>query len=524
MNSGTMDEDLTEIAPHGVCFYPDHMTIDQCRDDVTYYHMPVKQLSKEGGTSRSMRNYLANMVYVGVLACMLDIDMAAIETALEWQFGGRAKLVKTNLSMIRSAHLWAADNLEKSDPYKVEQMDRTDDYLLVDGNTAGALGSIYGGVTVAAWYPITPSTSLADALTQYADELRCDNQGRASYAIVQAEDEMSAIGIVMGAGWAGARAMTATSGPGVSLMSEFVGYGYFAEIPAVIWDVQRVGPSTGLPTRTSQGDLISCYWLSHGDTRHVCLLPGSVAECFEFGWRAFDLAEELQTPIFVLSDLDLGMNLWMTTQFDYPSEPMKRGKVMTADQVQQSGFHRYKDVDGDGIPYRTLPGTDHPLAAYLTRGSGHDIDAIYTEDPGNWVNNMERLHRKFESARELVPEPVVDMVPGAELGLVAFGSTDMAIKEARDILREAGIKSSYLRLRALPANMKLHNFIAQHDRVYVIEMNMDGQLHKLIQLEIPEMAHRVRSAAFSDGLPLTAEIVTTIIQSMECDEHGDDSD
>ena len=515
MNPATLEKDLAEIPPNGVCFHPDSLEIEIVRDDLTYYPMPVKHLSRVGGSSRSLRNYLTNMVYVGILAQILDIEMDAIEAALDWQFGGRSKLVNVNLPVIRAAYDWAVSDLKKSDPYRVERMNRTDGYILADGNTAAALGAIYGGMTVAAWYPITPSSSLADALTQYASELRRDEQGRASYAIVQAEDEMSAIGMVLGAGWAGARAMTTTSGPGISLMSEFAGYGYYAEIPSVIWDVQRIGPSTGLPTRTAQGDILSCYWLSHGDTRHVCLLPGSVDECFEFGWRAFDLAEEFQTPIFVLSDLDLGMNMWITEPFAYPDKPMKRGKVMTAEDVDKNGFHRYRDVDGDGITYRTLPGTDHPQAAYFTRGSGHDTDANLTEDSQVWLDNMVRLRRKFESVRESLPHPVVDLILGAEVGLIGFGSTDMAIEEARDRLEESGLETSYLRMRALPANQQLADFIASHNRVYVVEMNLEGQLHKLIQLEFPEMASRVRSAAFLDGMPMTAENITRIVQGIE---------
>ena len=519
MNPDTVDEDVQTISSNGVCFYPDHIVVDNIRDDLTYYPIPVKQLSRVGNVSRSLRNYLANMVYVGALARMLDIEMDAIEAALDWQFGGREKLININLPVIQAAYDWAADGLMKSDPYRAERMNGTDGYILLDGNTAAALGAIYGGMTVAAWYPITPSTSLADALTKYASELRRDDHGRSNYAIIQAEDELAAIGMVLGAGWAGARAMTATSGPGISLMAEFAGYGYYAEVPAVIWDVQRVGPSTGLPTRTSQGDILSCYWLSHGDTRHVCLMPGSVSECFEFGWRAFDLADELQTPIFVLSDLDLGMNTWMTKPFDYPDEPMRRGKVMTAEDVQNNGFHRYKDVDGDGIPYRTLPGTDHPQAAYFTRGSGHDADAHYTENSKTWLDNMERLRRKFESAREYLPEPVIDIVKGSEVGLVGFGSTDVAIGEARKILDESGLKTSYLRIRALPANQQLKDFITSLDRVYVVEMNLEGQLHKLIQLEWPELAVNVRSAAFSDGMPMRADTITSIIQRMEGSQH-----
>jgi 2-oxoglutarate ferredoxin oxidoreductase subunit alpha len=372
-------------------------------------------------------------------------------------------------------------------------------------------------VTFAAWYPITPATSLADALNEYLPQLRREPDGKATYSVIQAEDEIAAIGMVIGAGWAGARAMTSTSGPGISLMTEFAGYAYFAEVPAVIWDIQRMGPSTGLPTRVSQGDVLTAYYLSHGDARHVCLLPATMQEVFEFGNTAFDLAERLQTLVFVLSDLDIGMNLWPTPPFKYPDKPMDRGKVLSAEDLNRlnGSWKRYADVDGDGIGWRTLPGTDHPLAAYFTRGTGHNEAAGYSERPEDWSKNLERLARKHETARTLAPPPIIDMQAGAEIGLISYGSNDPGVKEARDRLATRGVKTSYLRLRALPLEHTLVEFIKKHPRLYVIENNMDGQMHSLIQLHAPEHAARIVSVAKCDGLPLSARWITGAILEQE---------
>jgi len=505
MNRDTALEDIQNLASGGICLYPQEWNLQHDRNDITYYAMPVEELVEKNEVPPNLVSYVSNMVYVGVLATLLNIDLDAIAFSLDFHFGGKTKPINMNMAVVRAAYEWAQDNLAKSDPFWIEPMDKTTGMLLLDGNSAGALGAVFGGVTLAAWYPITPSTSMIDALREYLEDLRTDPEtGRATYAIVQAEDELAAIGTVIGAGWAGARAMTATSGPGISLMSEFAGLAYYAEIPAVVWDVQRVGPSTGLPTRTSQGDVLKAYFLGHGDTKHVVLLPSSLMEAFEFGWRAFDLAERLQTLVFVLSDLDLGMNLWMSEPFKYPDVPMDRGKVLTADDLERLGqFARYKDVDGDGIGYRTLPGTDHPLAAYFTRGTGHNEEANYSERPEDWAANMQRLNRKFDTARTLVPKPVVDRVKGAELGIIAYGTTDACVVEGRDQLREHGIETDYLRVRALPLENTTREFIAQHERVYVIENNTDGQMAKLICMEYPDLAGRVISIAHSDGLPLT---------------------
>jgi 2-oxoglutarate ferredoxin oxidoreductase subunit alpha len=375
---------------------------------------------------------------------------------------------------------------------------------------------VFGGVTVVAWYPITPSTSVIDSVTDYLSQLRIDPEtGHKTYVVIQAEDELAAIGILLGAGWAGARAMTATSGPGISLMAEFAGLGYFAEIPAVIWDVQRVGPSTGLPTRTGQGDITFVYTLGHGDTKNIILLPSTIKECFEFGISSFNLAEKLQTPVFVLSDLDLGMNNWMSEPFDYPTEPIDRGKVLSAEDVAEHGFARYKDIDGDGVGYRTLPGNEHPRAAYFTRGTGHNERAIYSERGEDWVANMDRILHKFDTARNLVPGPVVDEMTGAKVGIIAYGTTRYAIEEARDRLAADGVATNFLRLRALPINEEVKSFVAAHDRVYVIELNRDGQMQDILLTEMPESATKLISIAYLDGMPLTARWVVEAIMAKE---------
>lgn len=517
MNMATVYDDIRQAAPGGICLYPEEWKIKHERDDVIYYPIPVKELVASMDVPSSLRDYVANMAYVGALAALLGIDLTEIEVALDFHFAGKQKPVKLNMDMVQMAYDWSQENHTQASPYIVERMSSTDGMILMDGNSAGALGAVFGGLTFAAWYPITPSTSLIDTVRTYAADMRHDPEtGQATYAIVQAEDELAAIGMVLGAGWAGARAMTATSGPGMSLMGEFAGLAYFAEIPSVIWNVQRVGPSTGMPTRTSQGDIMAAYTLGHGDTRHVCLLPSNLAEAFEFGWRALDLADRLQTLVFVMSDLDLGMNLWMSDPFEYPDEPLDRGKVLTADDLDRlEDFGRYKDVDGDGIAYRTLPGTDHPRAAYFARGTGHDEYAVYSEKPEDWLTNMERIMRKFETASQIVPKPVIDESEGVKIGLIAYGTTDPAVVEARDLLRADGIETNYLRLRALPLSQEVLDFIARHDRVYVLENNQDGQVARIIYMEHPELAQQVKSIAKLDGLPLTARWVIESVVEQE---------
>ncbi|NWG20815.1 MAG: 2-oxoacid:acceptor oxidoreductase subunit alpha [Chloroflexi bacterium] len=516
-NPRTADEDLAALPPGGVCLHPGDLKFGAPRSDVSFYPLPVRDLVKQSGADARLRDYIANMVYVGALAELLSIDMGEIKDALSRHFKGKPKPIDLNYGVVTAAAAWVRDHLPKTDPYRVAPMDRTSGMILVDGNTAAAFGALMGGMTVCAWYPITPSTSLVDALTELAPILRADTDTETTtYAIVQAEDELAAAGMIVGAGWAGARAMTATSGPGLSLMNEFVGLAYFAEAPCVIWDVQRMGPSTGLPTRVSQGDVLSAYYMGHGDTRHVVLFPGSMTECYEFGYQAFDLADRLQTPVLVLSDLDLGMNNWMSEPFTYPETPLDRGKVLTADELDQiKGWGRYKDLDGDGIAYRTLPGNPNPKAAYLARGTGHNEYAVYSERPGDWQRNMDRLARKHETARTLVPAPVVIERDDATIGIIAYGSTDPAIREACDVLHDRGISASYLRIRALPLETTLRTFLAKYERVYVVEMNQDGQMAQLVQLHAPEAAARVRSVRICDGMPLSAQFVVEQIQQIE---------
>lgn len=520
MNPTTVAEDMAEVAENGVVLYDDSLPIAARRKDVTYIAMPVKDLVKEASLPFSLRDYVANMVYVGYLTYLLDIEMDEIKAALEWNFGGKTKPIQLNFDMVQRGYDTAKESVVNEQPYRVERMSGFNEgKVLVDGNTAAALGALFNGVNLVSWYPITPSSSVADAINQYAPKLRTDPEtGKATYAIVQAEDELAAIGMVIGAGWAGARAMTATSGPGISLMSEFVGLAFFAEIPAVIWDIQRMGPSTGLPTRTSQGDILSTYYLSHGDTRHILLFPSSPAECFDFAGAAFDLAERLQTPVFVLSDLDLGMNYWISDQFDYPEKPMDRGKVLTAEELKELGasWGRYKDVDGDGIPYRTLPGNKNPLSTYFTRGTGHNEYAVYSERPDDWEQNLERLYRKFETAREYVPKPIIDEQEGAKVGIISLGSNDPAVAEARDRLTAAGVETSYLRLRALPLTGSVQEFIKKHDKIFIVENNFDGQLFKIILNAAPTASPKLVSAAKCNGMPLSARWITdTVMDNLD---------
>lgn len=518
MNPATFAQDLADVLPGGAFFYADHINLAINRDDIVTYPMPVKELTRDSGAPSNLRDYVANMVYVGVLAQVLDINLDMLYQALNFHFKGKTKPIDLNFDVIQAAVNWTGENLHKNDPYRVEPMDATHDFIMADGNTAGALGAIYGGVHFVSWYPITPASSLPEAIQAYLPKLRKDPEsGKNTYVVVQAEDELAAIGMAIGAGWGGLRAMTATSGPGLSLMTEFAGLSYFAEVPIVVWDVQRVGPSTGLPTRTAQGDLTFTHFLGHGDTQQIVLLPGSVNECFEFGWKAFDLAERMQAPVFVLSDLDLGMNQWMTTPFEYPDSPLERGKIYWEEDLERvnGNWARYKDVDGDGIPYRTVPGNRHSGAAYFTRGTGHTEEARYSEDAEVWHQLLNRLKEKFEGARSYVPRPVIDSNGNAEIGIVSFGSTESAILEARDELGGEGLNIDYMRIRAIPFTTEVEDFIKQHDRIYVVEMNRDGQLHQLLSLDYPKDASKLVSLAHTDGLSLTAKRVCESIRTHE---------
>jgi 2-oxoglutarate ferredoxin oxidoreductase subunit alpha len=518
-NPATWHQDLRTVRPGGVVVHEEVYSNADVRADVTYYPVPFSKLAKSKIQNDTLRKQLANMIYVGVVAGLLGIPWESLEHAVKRQFLAKPKAVQVNLDAIKVGYDYWQDNFSKTDPYRLEAMTGVvEGKVLVEGNQAAAIGALMGGVTVVAWYPITPSSSLCEYLIAYSDRFREDPKTQEKLiSVVQAEDELAAVGMAIGAGWAGARAMTSTSGPGISLMAEFSGLAYYAEVPVVIFDIQRIGPSTGLPTRTSQADLGFVYTLSHGDTKHLVLLPGSVEECYEFARDAFDYSDRFQTPVFVLSDLDLGMNLWMTPEFKYPEKPFDRGKVLSkADLERLAGeWGRYRDVDSDGVTYRTLPGTDHPAAGYFTRGSGHDENARYTEGADAYARNMDRLLRKLETARQTLPAPVIDE-SGASIGLIAFGSTHAAVVEARETLAASGKAVDYLRVRALPLSDDVAAFISRHEHVYVVEQNRDGQLYDLIRLALPaNLIERLRSIRHYNGQPIPANAITEPLTQLE---------
>jgi 2-oxoglutarate/2-oxoacid ferredoxin oxidoreductase subunit alpha len=518
MNPETSKEDMLSLPPGAAAIYEESANLHQFRDDVACYPVPFDKLTAAVCPEAKLRKLVKNMIYVGVAARLLRMDVGAVEAALRKQFAKKVKAADLNWAAVQAGYDYSSATFSKNDPFVLEAMNETQGKIIIDGNAAAALGCIFAGCTVAMWYPITPSSSLVENFIDYAKRYRIEEDGKATFAVVQAEDELAAIGAVFGAGWAGARAMTATSGPGISLMAEFAGLGYYAELPGVIFDVQRTGPSTGMPTRNQQGDLLSVAFLSHGDTKHVMLIPGSVKECYEMAQVAFDLAEQLQTPVFVMSDLDLGMNNWMSEPFAYPDKPLNRGKVLRAEDLTRlGGFARYKDVDGDGVGYRTLPGTDHPLAAYFTRGSGHNEKAQYTERPDDYFNNMERLSKKFETARSLVPRPEIVQTGKSKIGLIAFGSSDFATRESREQLgKEYELDTDYLRLRAYPFSREVHEFVASHERVYVIEQNRDAQMLSLLKLDLlAEEIVKLRSIRHFNGLPIDARSVTDDLVTQE---------
>lgn len=522
MNPATMATEMKFLVPGGVLFYADDIKFESTRDDVILYPMPVRRLVKEADPPQNLRDYMANMVYVGVVAQMLGIDMDVIYDVLDAHFKGKKKAIDSNWAIIQAAASWARDNLIKQDAYFVEPMPPLEGYIISEGNAASALGSLYGGVQFTAWYPITPASSLAESVMEYLPSLRSDPEtGKTTSIVIQAEDEIAAIGMTVGAGWAGLRAMTSTSGPGISLMAEYLGLAYYAEVPVVVWDVQRVGPSTGLPTRTAQGDLTFANFISHGDTEYVILLPSNVKECFEFGWKSFDIAERLQTPVFILTDLDIGMNYHISPRFEYPDQPIDRGKVLWEDELQamldkmDGKWGRYLDIDGDGIPYRTLPGNRHPASAYFARGTGHDEMTRYSEDPDVWERGLNRLKHKIWQNRYLLPEPEIHTIQGAKFAIVGYGSTDPAIIEARDLLAEMGIATDYMRIRSLPFRDEVCNFLHDHDHTYVVELNRDGQLKQLLTMHYSECGSRLRQVSHIDGMPITAKWIVERILKME---------
>jgi 2-oxoglutarate ferredoxin oxidoreductase subunit alpha len=511
LNPETAQDDVQALPAGGVAIYEENFNLDQARGDVFFYPVPFDNLTASVCPEVKLRKLVRNMVYVGVVAQLLAIDLGVVESGLLRQFAKKQRVFDLNFGAVKAGFDYAQQNLTKRDPFFIERMNKTAGKIIIDGNAACGMGAVFAGVTVIAWYPITPSTSVIESTTDLLKKLRVTPEGKATFAVVQAEDELAAIGMVLGAGWAGARSMTATSGPGLSLMTEFCGLGYYAEIPGVIINVQRTGPSTGLPTRTQQADLLSVAFLSHGDTKHPILLPGSVKECFELTQAAFDLAERTQTPVFVLTDTDLGMNNWVSEPFDYPVKPLDRGKILTAEDLERlDGFARYRDVDGDAVGWRTLPGTRHPKASYFTRGSGHNDAAKYTENPQEYQALMDRLALKFEKMRALLPAPVVVKGGSSKIGCVAYGSTDCALTESLDQIKQRyGKDVDYMRIRAWPFAHEIHDFVASHDRIYVVEQNRDAQLASLLKLDLPAaQVTKLRSILHYNGLPVDAEFIT----------------
>jgi len=512
MNPETALADIAAMPQSGVVIHEENLKLAEGREDLIYYAVPFDKITAEVCPVPKLRKLVKNMIYVGVAAQLLGMGLSVVEEALRWQFSNKQKVFDLNFGAAKAGFEYAQQNLAKRDPYAVERMDKNGGKIIVDGNTSSAIGAVFAGVTVVAWYPITPSTSTIEATGDLLKKYRKAADGKATYAVVQSEDELAAIGTVFGAGWAGARSMTATSGPGMSLMAEFCGLAYFAEIPGVIVNVQRVGPSTGLPTRTQQADILSAATLSHGDTKFPLMLPGSVKECYELTRDAFDLAERAQMPVFVMSDLDLGMNNWITDPYEYPTKPLDRGKVLTAEDLERlGGFARYRDVDGDGIGWRTLPGTKHPKAVYFTRGSGHGETSAYTEKPEDYKNIVDRLARKFDqTVRSLVPEPEIVKNSGAKIGFIAYGSTDFALRESLDLIKSRyGIEADYLRLKAYPFAASVKEFVERHERVYVVEQNRDGQMASLLKLDLPaRLATKFSSILHYNGWPVDAESIT----------------
>lgn len=530
MNPQTAADDVRAQRPGTVCIHRDDMDLAGLRDDVRFFPAPFTKLAEKAypadNKDKSYRDKLrkvVNMVYVGVVAHATAIEMEAVEAGIRREFPGRkAKAAEINVAAARAGFEWARANMPDDLPFRVSRIDATKDQVLIEGNKAAALGAVFGGASVLTWYPITPSSSLAEYAEEFLKKHRVGPDGARTFAVVQAEDELAAIGMAVGAGWAGARAITGTSGPGISLMTEFIGLAYFAEIPVTVVDVQRMGPSTGLPTRTSQGDVVKLHTLGHGDCRHIVLIPGSVGECYTLTVEAMDLAQQFQTPVFVATDLDLGMNLWLTDPFPYPEKPLQRGKVLSADDLERLGqFERYKDVDGDGVCYRTVPGTASPLAAYFTRGTGHNETSGYSERPEDWKKNLDRLALKLETARGQIPRPVIEGDPGAPIGLIAYGSTHPAVAEARDLLRDHGVRTAYCRVRALPVSDEVTHFIERHPRVYVIEQNRDGQVAALLRSNLRgALADRIVPVTHYNGTPIAAENIVRPILGWEKSPSG----
>ncbi|MBM3985188.1 MAG: 2-oxoacid:acceptor oxidoreductase subunit alpha [Planctomycetes bacterium] len=513
-NEATIEQDIRLVPPGGVLVVDEEIRkVEQVgRSDITVYAVPMGAIAKPFGPDPRLRKLLANMVYVGVVAHLLGLDLEVLKQAVHDQFSGKEKVVKLNLDVVMAGLEHARQHFDAARcPFRVQRSNLTAGQILIEGNQAAALGALMGGATFCAWYPITPSSSLCESFIDYARTHRVDPQTDvARFAQVQAEDELASIGLVIGAGWAGARAFTATAGPGISLMSELAGFAYYAEVPAVIVDVQRVGPSTGMPTRNQQSDIQSCYRLSHGDTEHIVLLPSGPEELYEHMQQALDLAERYQTPVFLMSELDMGMNIWMSQPLRYPERPLDRGKVLDAQALKQvQEFARYKDVDGDGRSSTTLPGTRHPKAPYFTRGSGHTESAGYTEDAHEYRVVLDRLKRKVTGSTRDTPRPVLE--GEGEIGLIHFGSTSFAVDEARELLAAMGLRTRSCRVRALPLHDEVLEFVRACRVTYVVEQNRDGQLADIVRLRAPELATRVRSILEYGGLPMSAQPILDVL-------------
>ena len=510
VNKATWEEDLAALEPGSVVVWNMDSKMPVEREDIISYPVPMTKLARS--LNPKLSKLVTNIVYVGVLAELLGITDEALNKAVAGQFKGKASAIELNINALELGRNYAKENFTKTDPYVVEPRPIEKKRFFMEGNEAAALGCIFGGVQLLAWYPITPSSSLAEGIIAYIPRLRTNDEGEATCAVIQAEDELAAAGMVLGAGWAGGRGMTATSGPGISLMQEFIGLAYFAEIPSVFWDVNRVGPSTGLPTRTQQSDLSMLYEGSHGDTQHIVVIPGTVEECFEFGWRAFDYSERYQTPVFGLSDLDLGMNRWACEGFEYPDEPMDRGKTIREQDVFEAmeNFGRYRDLDGDGIPYRTLPGSG--MAPILYRGTGHNPDGVYSEKPHDYFALMKRLKEKIDGSRDNLPAPILNENEEGDVGVIYYGSMENTIQEIDDLLEETGLKVSQCRVRALPLHSEVEAFIRRHKQTIVLEINRDAQLWGIMRRELPnDIVGQVHSVAYSDGMPPRARIYSDLI-------------
>ena len=518
VNPATWEDDLASLEPGTVVIWNTDSKMAMEREDVISYPVPMTKIARK--LNAKLARMIANVVYVGVLAELLGMDQDVLENAISKQFGGKEKAIELNAEAARLGRAYCAEELTKSDSYAVESREVEEGGFFIEGNEAIALGSIFGGIQMLGWYPITPSSSVAEGIISWLPKLRT-HEGKATYAVIQAEDELAAAGMIIGAGWAGARGLTATSGPGISLMQEFIGLAYFAEIPCVFWDINRVGPSTGLPTRTQQGDLTMLYESSHGDTKHIVFIPGTVEECFEFGWKVFDASERYQTPVFGFSDLDLGMNKWASRGFEYPDQEFDRGKlVLTQEQMDSiENYGRYRDVDGDGIPYRTLPGSG--LDPILYRGTGHAEDGTYSEKPDVYYKLMQRLGRKIDGARDYLPEPIIKEDDEIDIGVIFYGSMENTIQEIEDIVEEkTGMKMSTCRVRALPLHSEVEAFVEKHDKVIVLEINRDAQLYGIIRKEYPvHLLNKLLSVAYSDGMPprgrLYAERIVETLEEAE---------